>query len=523
MSVRKWTEAQKQAIEARNGTLLISAAAGSGKTAVLVERVVGLISDENKPVDIDKLLIVTFTKAAANEMRERISNRLAKLIDDNPSDRYLQRQQLMLSKAKISTIHSFCSEIIRSNFQKLNVAADFRVADSNEMEVLRADALQFIIDDLYEENNDDFLILSKSFSRGRDDKLLLEVVEQLYDFVRSYPFMEDWFEEKLKLFEVNNLKSLSENIFVKSVFAHAEEIIDFCIEQSMYSLNQMRMDDKIYDAYNEAISFDLKLLKQIKSKLSTLNWDDVENSIDNFKRSIMKLKALRGYANDPLKISITNSRDQVKKAMESLKKIFMCNSSELCDDMNRLYPIVAKLFEAVKRFSKKLDELKLEKKLVDFSDLEQMTLKLLIEKDGNNLKKTEDAERISKEFYEIMVDEYQDTNETQDMIFRSISRDEKNLFMVGDVKQSIYRFRQAMPEIFLSKKQSYKYYSDKDPSEMSKINLDKNFRSRRSILDTVNFMFSMLMSNEIGDLEYNDEETLKFGATYSSQARKPRN
>lgn len=519
MSKKIWTQAQKQAIESRNRTLLLSAAAGSGKTAVLVQRVIGLISDEKNPIDIDKLLIVTFTKAAANEMKERISNALSKLIDDNPFNKHLQRQQLILSRAKICTIHSFCTQIIKANFQKLDVAADFRVADSNEMNVIRSEALQYIMDELYEEKSEDFLILSESFSKGRDDKILLETVETVYDFVRSYPCMDKWFEDKLSLFDINKY-NMNKNIFINTIINYTKEAIDFCIEQTIYSLGNIELDENIKKAYGEAINNDLYILNNLKTTINSRDWEKIRKLINVFKDSMYKLKALRGYSDDPVKLNVTNARSEVKKTIEFLEKLYAFSSDDILDDMKKLYPIVNKLFETVKRFSIRLDEMKSERKILDYSDLEQITLRLLVHNTDEGYKKTNDALRISKEFYEIMVDEYQDTNEVQDMIFKALSDNEENLFMVGDIKQSIYRFRQAMPEIFLAKKENYKPYDKNSKDKKLKINLDKNFRSKSHIIEAVNYMFGILMSKSIGEIDYNEDEKLKYAATYYNENNK---
>lgn len=516
---RIWTRAQKQAIESRNGTLLLSAAAGSGKTAVLVQRVIELISDEKKPVDIDKLLIVTFTKAAANEMKERISNALSKLIDDNPFDKHLQRQQLMLSRARICTIHSFCTQIIKANFEKLGVSADFRVADSNEMNVIRGEALQCIIDELYEEKSEDFLILSESFSKGRDDKILLETVETVYDFVRSYPCMDRWFKEKLRLFDVNEY-NMRANIFIDTIIEYTKEAIDFCIDQTVYSLENIELDENIKKAYGEAFNNDLYMLNNLNATINSGDWQEIRKLINIFKDGMYKLKALRGYSDDPIKINVTNARSKVKKTIESLENLYVFSSDDILDDMKKLYPIVDKLFETVRRFSIKLDEMKAERKILDYSDLEQITLKLLVNSTDGGYKKTNDALRISKEFFEIMVDEYQDTNEVQDMIFKALSSNEENLFMVGDIKQSIYRFRQAMPEIFLAKKEAYKLYDKNLEDKKLKINLDKNFRSKNNIIEAVNYMFSVLMTKSVGEIDYNEDEKLKYAATYYNEDNK---
>lgn len=569
MSSRKWTENQKNAISAREGSILVSAAAGSGKTAVLVERVIEIITDEKNPCDADRLLIVTFTNAAAAEMKERIAEKILKLIENDPYNTRLRRQQILLSKAHISTIHSFCNELIRQNFFKLGISPEFRIADTNEINVLKNDAVQNTLEDLYRDGNKDFFNLVETFGNNKDDRSLINIIYELYDFTRSHPFPEKWMDEKLAMYSAET--SISKTSWGKVILSYASDAIEYCISLTNNSLGIMSEDEKIFSAYNSAFSSDLAALTDIKKtienrharkvmgeqifeqsffkndenkcsdalclskkdekimqkiakkplqtgfqKIDNDNWDEIYSKIRLFKQE--RLGSLKGYREDPLKAKITSNRKIVTQTLKQLKKLFISNKEECLNDLNLIKPIINQLFLTVKMFTKELDRLKIERKIADFNDLEHWTLRLLIDPTQDGFIKTDEAIEISRLFEEVIVDEYQDTNEVQDMIFRAVSQNGGNLFVVGDVKQSIYRFRQAMPEIFIRRKESYDIYNSIKNAYPAKIILDKNFRSRSGIISSVNFVFKQLMSEKIGDMEYTAEEQLVVGADYKKRS-----
>lgn len=511
MSLKKWTENQKLAIESRHGSILISAAAGSGKTAVLVERVIKTLTDKSNPCDADKLLIVTFTNAAAAEMRERISLKINELILKNPDDENLKRQKILLANAHICTIDSFCSELVRENFYKLNISSDFKIADSNEMTLLRNDTISRILESLYEENNPEFINLVETFGSVKDDSNLLKIVNLLYDFIRSHPFPEVWLDEKLDMYNVKS--SIKENIFGKIIINYSNSAICYCISIVKNLISEISYEEDFFKAYNQGFNTDLIELLEIQEYLETKSWDEIAFKIKNFK--LKTLKRLLGYKEDPLKLKIDENRAEIKSIFNKLKKLFVFSSEDALSDNKKIFPIVKELFSLVKTFSEEIDKIKRDRNICDFSDLEHLALKLLVRPQENNFLKTPEAIEISKKFQYIMVDEYQDTNEAQDMIFRAVSNNEENLFTVGDVKQSIYRFRQAMPEIFLRRKNSYDFYDKNLDNYPGKIILDKNFRSRFEILDFINFIFHQIMSKELGDMDYTKEEELHLGAQFN--------
>ncbi len=510
MSDKIWTNSQNDAINAINGTVLVSAAAGSGKTAVLVERVIKRLTDENNCCEADRLLIVTFTKSAANEMRERISDSILKLLEKDPFNYRLQRQQMLLCNAKISTIHSFCNDLVRENFYKFDIPPDFRIADSNEILVIRNEAMESVLDDMYEVDNPEFKRLSEIFSLGRDDKVLIENIQKIYDFIRSHPFPEDWLDEKLSMYDLNG--PLNEDLWIKTIIKFCEDTVNYCILLIKNNLYKIEGDLNLQKAYGSTINNDLYRMLDL---LKVLKIGDLKNISESLMSlHFDRLGALRGYNNEIVKEQIKNARDEVKKLIGKLQKSFSYNEQQCIDDIKELKIIMNQLFTAVKNFSKKFDELKRNKKVADFSDLEHWALKLLVKKTENGFEKTNEAIEISKCFDEVMVDEYQDTNEVQDMIFRAISNNEKNMFLVGDIKQSIYRFRQAMPEIFLRRKNSYVKYDNKIDNYPSKIIFDKNFRSREGIIDAINFVFEQIMSKDVGEVEYKEDEKLVYSGNY---------
>lgn len=510
MSKRNWTESQRWAISARNGSLLVSAAAGSGKTAVLVQRVIERLTDPERPCDADRLLIVTFTNAAAAEMKERISAAIGELLQADPANAQLQRQQILLNRAHISTIHSFCNELVRENFYKLDISPDFRISDSAEMTLLRQEAMDEVMEELYAKEDGSFQGLSDAFSFGRDDRRLMETVETLYDFIRSHPFPERWLDEKEAMYRAD--LPAGETQWGKIILDYAQSAVDYMAALTQNSLSVMEDDEKISAAYREAFLEDLSSLEELRDRIVSKDWNRIAAGVQAF--GFAKLKALRGYRDDPLKLRIAGSRDTVKSVFKKLASLFQEDEEKCRQDIRRLVPVVSELFGAVKRFSQRLDEKKQQKRLADFGDLEHWALRLLVRQTEEGWRRTEDARLLAESFDEVMVDEYQDTNEAQDMIFRAISREEKNLFMVGDVKQSIYRFRQAMPEIFLRRKASYPDYDPEKNEYPAKVNLDRNFRSRHGVTDGVNFVFRQLMSVEMGEMEYTREEELMPGASY---------
>lgn len=511
---RKWTSEQRNAIEARGGTLLVSAAAGSGKTAVLVERVIGLITDPRRPCDADRLLVVTFTNAAAAEMRERISGRLADMIERDPLDANLQRQQMLLQNAHISTIHSFCLDMLRENFEKLDISPDFRIADENEVEIIRSDVLDELLERGYARalsgrHDDAFLELSHMLSSGRDDSRLADTVLRLYEFTRSLSDAEGWLSDVLLMYDPE--KPAGETVWGKTATDYAAKALESAAQSHRRALLKIAEDEKLQKAYAPAFESDLAGLIKALDLAQKGDFDALCGAVGSF--SFERLGALRKFDDDALKEELKSERDGVKKTLSGLREgVLCCCGEDYKADVEKLRPIVACLCDTVRELGDCFFKEKLSRGILDFSDLEQLALKLLVKKNGEKLGFTETAREVSSRFDEVLVDEYQDTNPAQDMIFRAVSRDGSNLFMVGDVKQSIYSFRQARPEIFTDLSARCAPFGRGEYP--ARIVLGKNFRSRAGVTEAVNFTFGHLMSAGFGGVDYGETERLIPGAGY---------
>lgn len=511
MAERKWTREQQDAINAREGTLLVSAAAGSGKTAVLVQRIIERITDPHTPGSIDRLLVVTFTRAAAQEMRERIAQRLAALLREDPNNDRLKRQQLLLPQARISTIHSFCSELARENFYKLNIPQDFRICEESEMTVLRGEAADEVLSAYHEEQDENFDALSEAFSPGRDDLRLRNTLLHLYDFIRSHPFPERWLRQVAALYDP--AQPVEETVWGKTLLSYGEEVLSYCIQMLKSALVLCEEDATLYDKFSPILAAEKDQAEILREFAADREWDKLSIGLQNASFGV--LRSPKGYKDDPLKVRIAAARDEAKETLKKLAGSFVLTQEDCRQDLTRMAPMVEKLFECVLRFSQRLDEKKLERKAADFGDLEHWAIRLLAEEDGEGgFRPTKDAEALSQRFDEIMVDEYQDTNEAQDLLFQALSQNGNNRFMVGDVKQSIYSFRQAMPRIFLRYREQFAPYDREKKNHPACVVLDKNFRSRQEVTDSVNFVFGQLMSAKIGDVDYTGSERLAFGAAY---------
>lgn len=510
---RNWTPSQKNAIDARRGSILVSAAAGSGKTAVLTERVIERITDKENPTGIDRLLIVTFTRAAAQEMRERISAAVSSRLRENPGDVNLINQQMLLPGAQISTIDSFCMNLVKENFQLLGISPDFRTADESELKVIKAAAMEKAIESMYEDGGESFRTLVEVLFKGRDDSNLEAAMEKLYQSAMSYPFPESRLNEFAESFRDG--KSLSESIYGKRLISHLKENLTYAIETSDEILSAIEGDDELTKMLYDAASTDKAQCEYIMSFLDKGSWDEARRALFAFSptRRGNTPKALK---DDPEATRLTDLR---KKNTDRIRKLpeFMCTSEEeYRDDMEFFFPLMESLVTCTKRFMTAFSEMKEEKKLADFSDIAHMALSLLVKETEDGFESTELAKEISLNYDEILIDEYQDTNKAQDMLFTSVSRN--NLFRVGDVKQSIYSFRQAMPEIFLSLKNSFELYDKEKDTYPAKIILGNNFRSRKGVTDIINFIFSQIMSEESGGMEYGQEDSLVASAAYETKS-----
>ncbi len=512
MAEVKWSEEQKQAIYEEGSNILVAAAAGSGKTAVLVERIINKII--NKKIDIDKMLVVTFTNAAAAEMKERILEAIYKKLDENPEDEHLQKQIMLLSKASICTIDSFCLDVIKNNFYEMDITPNFRIADSAEIELIKQEVLEDLFEKKYIEKDQDFLDLINIYTGYRGDEPLKELVLKIYEYIQSSPYPEEWLEENIEKFNVK--KAIDENEdFVNSewgkiLIENIRGILKDCIYGTKNIQNSLNKYPEL-EKYYRTISNDLDKYEELNKGLDS--WDLGFEIVQGFKLDTWPSdRKLVSNAKDDAKAK----RDFIKKKFEVIqKKLMIYSSKEAYEDIYAMYPILSKLKNLILEFSDEFAKRKKTKNIIDFNDMEHFALKLLTKKDENgNHVGTEVAEKYKEKFEEIAIDEYQDSNLVQEQILTTISKG-NNIFMVGDVKQSIYKFRQACPNLFLNKYENYDLKKNfNDQSTGLKIQLFKNFRSRINVLDITNLVFQNIMSKKLGDIEYENDEYLNLGASY---------
>ena len=501
MAEVKWTNEQLQAIQEKDSNILVAAAAGSGKTAVLVERIIHKIIDEQ--MDIDKILVVTFTNAAASEMRERILEAIYKKLEENPENVHLQRQIILLNKASICTIHSFCLDVIHNHFYEIDLPSNFKIADTAEIDLLKQEVLDDLFEQKYTENDKDFIELLENYTNYRGDEALQELVLKIYKFIQSSPFPIKWLQEKLELLKIED-KDISQTIWGKLIIQAVEDDIQESIMQLETVKSKMALYPEMTKFYQK-ICEDLIILKDLQNYNS---WDELYIKLLNFNFS--KWPVDKKVTND-LKEDSKEIRDKVKKHIkEKTAKLLSCSQEQAVKDLKIITPILEKLANLVTEFTKNFAEKKKEKNCIDFNDIEHFALKILLDENNNP---TEVAKKYKEKFEEIAIDEYQDSNLVQEAILTSISKG-NNIFMVGDVKQSIYKFRQARPELFLQKYDEYKNKEEKAQEDNLKIQLFRNFRSRQNILNITNLVFESIMSKELGDINYNENEYLNYGANY---------
>lgn len=512
MSNVKWTKEQMEAITEKGCNLLVAAAAGSGKTAVLVERIIKKITDEKAPIDIDRLLVVTFTSAAATEMRERIGDAISKALEKRPDSKHLQRQLTLLNKATITTIHSFCLEVIRNNFHCIGLDPNFRVADQTESMLMKMEALEELFEEKYDGENacDEFLKLVECYGGKRDDQALQNIVFELYEFVQSCPWPEKWLQEKTEAFGMKKDCDFGNSIWGKTIMASIKVELSGLLEmmrQAVEIIQKSQGLDPYYPIFHDDIINIEALLKK-----SFDSWDALHEAIGTL--TFDRLSRCKKDADKEAQERVKAIRNEVKARLKKIKEeVLILRSYDIINDLRKLYPLIKCLSELVLEFEEKYKLKKKEKSVLDFNDLEHYCLDILIEEE-KELKPSQVALELREKFEEILVDEYQDSNLVQEVIISTISRkdsEEPNVFMVGDVKQSIYRFRQARPELFLEK---YNTYSVEKGSKNRVVQLFKNFRSRKEIIDGTNFIFEQIMSENVGELNYNEKEKLNYGAGY---------
>ena len=506
-----WTTEQQQVIDLRNRNILVSAAAGSGKTAVLVERIVKIITDKNHPVDIDHLLIVTFTNAAAAEMRERIGNAIEKALDEQPGNEHLLRQLTLIHNAQITTIDSFCLYVVRNHFHEIDLEPNFRIGDEGELKLLREDVLGRVLEQNYEEPSEAFSDFVEGYASGRTDAALNEMILQLYEFSRSYPWPEKWLDSFVGIYRIENREELDRAEWLAPLTQNIRFVLKDCEQLLRQALAVTQQDDGP-DMSEKAVRSDLEKYESL-SKLTS--FCELSGALSDIKYD--RLASSRGFEGDPDKLELVKSlREQAKDVVKKLcRQYFFCSPEMMIGQLERTEPMLEEVVRLTKQFADEFAAAKRRKNLVDFHDVEHFALQILVDEETEKAKKT--AEEFRDTFEEIMIDEYQDSNEVQETLLRSISREERgenNIFMVGDVKQSIYRFRLARPELFMKKYDSYSL----EESTTQRIDLHKNFRSREEVLTCTNDIFYKIMVRSLGNVEYDAEAALYPGASYPVSA-----
>ncbi len=522
-----WTDDQKAAIDLQDSNLLVAAAAGSGKTAVLVERIIRMIID--RKVDVDKLLIVTFTNAAAAEMRGRIGDAIERALEKDPDNEHLQKQVSLIHSSYIMTIDGFCKSVIQDNFNNIDLDPSFRIGDEGELKLLRAEVLEEVLESHYAAKDEVFIDFAESYATGKTDEAIEGMILQLYNFSTSYPWPQKWLDNCASAYSVNSLEELEKTEWIQSLLVNINCLICDLVKIGEKALKIVIDPDDGPYMYEEAIRNDLSQLKHIAESTTYSEYNKRIASMEFMRLSSKKDAAV----SEEKKQLVKDLRDEIKDGIKKIQgDYFFAKSEEILSDIINCRSAINTLVSLTKEFDEKFKEAKLKKNIVDFSDLEHYALNILCEENEEEIISTDVAKQFMEQFEEIIIDEYQDSNMVQEYILTSVSRcsmGHNNIFMVGDVKQSIYKFRLARPEIFMDKYDNYPLYgTDKQEkiekyNQCQKIELHKNFRSRRQVLDATNYIFSQIMGRDLGNVEYDENAALYLGANFVKDMDKPEN
>lgn len=506
MSV-KWTKEQEKVINLRNRSLLVSAAAGSGKTAVLVQRIISMVTDETDPLDIDRLLVVTFTNAAAAEMRERVGAAIENALEQDPYNQHLQGQLTLVHNAQITTIDSFCIRILRDHFHKIDLEPGFRIADEGELKLLREDVCEAVLEDFYQKADPEFLRFADSYSGAKNDLQIKEMILKLYNYAESYPWPKEWLETCVQQYEAANEAELEEKSWIRDFLSYLNVRVEDLITAQEKLLELTQEPDGPY-MYEASIADDLRQLENLRKCEHFSQWQAAISAID-FKNIGRSGKYEGSVAK---KDAVMSGRKRMKDQIDKWKKTIFATMLEVqLERLTQTSKMVRMLVTLTQAFSDRFQEEKQKKNMLDFSDVEHNALRVLVDSETKEL--TETALEYQQQYREVMIDEYQDSNYVQETLLTAVSgvkNGNENLFMVGDVKQSIYRFRLARPELFMDK---YHRFSTEESSQQ-RIDLHRNFRSRWEVVEAVNDIFYPLMEKDLGNVAYDAEAALYAGAVY---------
>jgi len=499
------TDEQRQAVENRGGAVLVSAAAGSGKTRVLVERLLDRVS---RGADIDRFLIITYTKAAAAELRGRIAQELNERLADRPGDRHLRRQTTLIYRAQISTVHAYCAQLLRENAAQLDMDPDFRLCDDGESSVLMNQALGRVLEDRYEQMQpeDGFSRLVDTMSAGRDDRKLMQIVLDVFGRIQSHPDPEGWLKEQGQVWELEHVGDVSQTPWGAVLMADVRAQAEYCLQRLTQALELAGRDGVLQANYAPSLD---ESRQGIQVLLRADSWDEMAAALPV---AFPRVGAKRGAEDIVAAERVKQLRARTKKQLDRLAERFGQTSEQLLYDLEQAAPAVKALMALVRDFAAEYEREKRRRNVVDFSDLEHMAVRLLYDPESGTY--TDVARAQSARFDEVMVDEFQDTNQVQNAIFQAVSDGGQSEFAVGDVKQSIYRFRLADPTIFLRRYETFKPWDEAQEGEPRKILLKRNFRSRPQVLEGVNELFRDLMSRQFGEMDYTEEQALVPGAQF---------
>ncbi|MCM1065787.1 MAG: UvrD-helicase domain-containing protein [Eubacterium sp.] len=504
-----FTPEQQKVIDLHNCNILVSAAAGSGKTAVLVERIIQMVCDETRPVDIDRLLIVTFTNAAAAEMRERIALGIAAKLEERPESEHIQKQAALLHNAQITTIDSFCLFLLRNHFNEIGLDPAFRVADDGEVKLMQQEVLQELMEDNYREGGEPFRFCVEFFCPGGREKVLEQHILNLSRYAASFPFPEEWLLARKADYQARDVEGVSASDYGQYLLKHLGRMAEGCIEKLNRVKKLCEEPDGPY-MYGELVEQETERLEALAACQSL---SDYERGLP--AATFGRLPSKKDAGVSPLKREMAKKlRSEVKDSLKRLAERFFATPLELAVEQGyACMEPVGTLVDLVLEFDRRMGEKKQERKVIDFSDMEHFALRILLKKEDGQILPSAVALEYRQHFAEILTDEYQDSNLVQEYLLKAVSGEEEgqfNRFMVGDVKQSIYKFRLARPELFLEK---YDTYASEE-GDCRRIDLAKNFRSRTQVVDTVNSVFSRIMSRQIGGIEYDEKAALYPGAVY---------
>ena len=512
MSKTQWTPNQQSAIKARGMQVLVSAAAGSGKTAVLTERAKNMVMNTDEPCSVSEILVVTFTRAAAGEMKDRIYKAINDACTGNGEmNDYLREQLALLPLADVCTMDSFCSKIVKENFARAGVSLDFTLLDDKESAELLKIAVDSVVEELYEEGSEGFLKLTSMLVSERNDNKLTDIILDLYKYSRSYPSPKAWLDSLLDTFSPD--KEPNDTPWADVVYKHVGLFADCHCKRFEKTLSILEDCGGFTPAFLERFVVTGRNLANLRDCVDARNWDGMVSLI---QEGLMFAPSTRNSkVNEYVKGLATEAFNAFKQDLGNIEELTLPTSVQHKEDSARLLPMVEKLCQAVKMLEEKLSALKQERNAYSFDDVMHKCIDLLVEFHGDTWQRTDIAIALQDKYKEIFIDEYQDTNQAQNIIFEAVSRDCQNIYCVGDVKQSIYKFRLASPQMFMNLRKNLPDYDG--GAHPSQITLDRNFRSRLGITQVTNHLFKLLMSEDVGEINYGEKEKLVYGADYKDK------